>query len=643
MRELLGTPAIRLKGPSVTQALRQMKMRPSPEICVVEMNSISEPRDVLPKYATAAGIAAYLIFLFWGIGTTLYPTLGMPWFSSSDENIIVTEVIRFSGFDFRQDFFDMPGTPLMLIGAAEWRLYYWAPVILHLSSGGIGLFTSQHMQQLFTLMRWNSFLFYLLSAFLLFRIVWRLTDPYSGAAAATLFLFSPAYAKTVYSLRVEPATLCFMLASILVLTESERALRTLWAGVLGGVAAACRLHSITATLPILTILLFEQTWRRDAAYSPRFRRLLAPLGAATFCGSVVLFYSFHYSSGPLHSRYPLAFALLAKACLGVGIFVAGAAGAYNSRKLRPAAVKTITPELVLLTAGIAVGFLAGTPTVLTRYEALLQSLDFYLGPGYRDAAALQLPFHAQLSSYLSFYLKAIVPDILTFALLAAGTGLVIFGYRRRLFLPYLIVGASFFLTKPLTLARAEHHIALWVPFYVVLCAVPIASVFEALRRRSNRYIVLGTGLVMLVLLRTGLRDGPSELLNIGAFHAERVRNIEASRRWIPAHTADGASFMIAFYCFGPEIFETWQRDLGVFLPNARVDGRHYQIWWGNQSALKGRSGYACLTPSDIGYMKQWELRTAGEGIDPLHDGRFVLVQSFGKGPNQVDLLQFDMK
>jgi hypothetical protein len=608
------------------------------------MNSIGAPRLVLPKYATAALVAVYLVFLLCGIGTTFYPALGMPWFSSSDENIVVTEVIRFSGFDFRQDFFGMPGTPLMLIGAAEWRLYYWRAAILHPSSGGIGLFTSQHMQQLFTVMRWNSLLFYLLSALLLFRIVWRLTDPYSGAAAATLLLFSHAYAGTVPSLRVEPATLCFMLASILVLTESERASRALWAGVLGGVAAACRLHSITATLPILTILLFEQTWRRDATYSPRFRRLLAILAAATFCGSVALFCSFRYSSGPLHSLYPLVFGLLARTCLGVGILVAGAAGAYYSRKLRPAVVRTITPELVLLTAGIALGFLAGTPTVLTRYEALLRSLDFYLGPGYRDAAAVHLPFHAQLSSYLSFYLKAIVSEKLPIALLAAGTGLVIFGYRRRLFLPYLIVGASFFVSKPLTLARAEHHISLWIPFYAVLCAVPIAAMFETLRRRSNPYLVPVTGLVTLGLLWTGLRDSHSYLMGVVmARHAERLQNIETSRRWIPAHTADDATFMIAFYCFGPEIFEAWQRDLGVFLPNTRADGRHYQLWWGNQSALRGHSGYACLTPSDIGYMKQWELRTAGEGIDPLHDGRFFLVKSFGHGPNQVDLLQFDMK
>jgi hypothetical protein len=41
-------------------------------------------------------------------------------------------------------------------------------------------------------------------------------------------------------------------------------------------------------------------------------------------------------------------------------------------------------------------------------------------------------------------------------------------------------------------------------------------------------------------------------------------------------------------------------------------------------------------------MKDVELKERGEGIDPLHDNRFHVVQSFGQGPNEIYIARFDL-
>ena len=69
-------------------------------------------------------IAAYLAFVFWHVVSMAWLSLGFPWSSSSDEIVQLAEVIRFANLDFHQRFYDMPGTPLWILGAAEWLIYY---------------------------------------------------------------------------------------------------------------------------------------------------------------------------------------------------------------------------------------------------------------------------------------------------------------------------------------------------------------------------------------------------------------------------------------------------------------------------------------------------------------------------------------
>ena len=67
------------------------------------------------------------------------------------------------------------------------------------------------------------------------------------------------------------------------------------------------------------------------------------------------------------------------------------------------------------------------------------------------------------------------------------------------------------------------------------------------------------------------------------------------------------------------------------------------IWWGERSYLAGRAGYACFTPADTTVMREWELKKAGEGLNPATDPHFVALQTFGEGPYRVQLYRFDLR
>src|SRR5207245_1746325 len=56
-----------------------------------------------------------------------------------------------------------------------------------------------------------------------------------------------------------------------------------------------------------------------------------------------------------------------------------------------------------------------------------------------------------------------------------------------------------------------------------------------------------------------------------------------------------------------------------------------------------RTGYVCMTNTDIDLAARLDQFRPGEGVRPQTDPRFQLVQAFGEGPNQVNLFRFDFR
>lgn len=598
--------------------------------------------DPLKQFGRLA-IAIFLSLTIWHVTRMLRPSLALPWFTSSDENVLIADVIRFSDLDFRQGFFDMPGTPLMLLGAFEWRLYYFFAGLAHSAGAGLNLFTFQHLQSLFTLMRVDNLVFFILSALLLFRIVYKAANEYAGAAAALLLLMNAAYEGTVPLLRVEPIAMCFMLAAILVLSEFKSPVSSFWAGVLCGLGAACRLHSITASLPLLVLLLIFGARASGNEYSRAFARVAAWLAAGALLGSFLALYWFGFRHTALRAAFPFAFALLAKASLAAAFCIAALGGACLFPKTRRYVLRIVTPDVIRLLSGFALGLLFGMPTALRRYDAFLDSVNFYSSAGYADPVVAHLPWSGKVTSLFGFYSPLIFPDTAAMILFAAGTGLILILPRFRRLAPYWIVAGAFFVSKPLDLVRAAHHVALWIPFYAIVCAVPFAALadLQAGKNGLARYVAIPAAILALFWLRFELPDSSDNLRATMAEHLERTRNIESADAWISSQSGKDATVMIAFYCFDSEIFYAWFRGSGIKVPPLDAVGPRQQVWWGNRSALQGRSGLACLCEQDLPAMKV--RRQLGQGLDPLRDPRFHLLQSFGQGLNQIDVLQFDFR
>ena len=254
------------------------------------------PQTLWLSYRTAALSALFLGPLL-GLATYyLEPSLFRSWFFSSDEYVFVAEVIRFLNHDFRQHFFDIPGTPFMFLSAALWALvYHWqAAVGLLPSEVGLQYFTFHHLPALFTMMRGITLVFYLCSIILLFILAAKLTNWVGACVASLVLLVSPTYSYYSSFIRTESMTVCSDSALYCLLTswhrrveESRRlthsSILIVLAGLCAGLAAASRFHSITASLPLLFLLLICDV--KHLAVYPRWLQLSCKYVFA--CGLVV--------------------------------------------------------------------------------------------------------------------------------------------------------------------------------------------------------------------------------------------------------------------------------------------------------------------------------------------------------------------
>ena len=159
---------------------------------------------------------------------TAYPAITFPWYLNTEEFPYIQEILRFVELDFRQQFFDIPGTPLMLLGTIFWSIYYWFSVLVGYAdpSAGIRYFSFEHMQSLYLLMRVLSYCFYILSIVLTYLITRRLTNPVGGLVAASLLALSPIYGLSMLYLRIESTSLGLVLLSVwMILTALEDVLK----------------------------------------------------------------------------------------------------------------------------------------------------------------------------------------------------------------------------------------------------------------------------------------------------------------------------------------------------------------------------------------------------------------------------------
>jgi hypothetical protein len=411
------------------------------------------------------------------------------------------------------------------------------------------------------------------------------------------------------------------------------------AGILIGLAAGSRLHSVTASLPALVILL----WLQKPFAKPDYpawvlkwsKRVLPATWAAAGLG--IIRAQVGLQAVPSARRFVIAAAVAWMATSGAAVFL------YRNGRTRPLIVRLLSPDIIKLGLGCGIGGILGNPTILWQYNYFLGSVQMY--SGYVDQERLDWPFWKNATWYFRHYITVAAPDKVTLVLLCLGTIAILIARDRKV-IPFLAGAALFFFSKPIWLRASFHHLILWLPFFYIVCSYPVGKAFDWLCRRFRHgewvaAAALGLG---LFLCFQSLTPGPRNATADMEGSEKRMQSIQSATNWLHDNAEPKAFVAISYFCFNPDTFYSWLASLEVPVPAGVFDGREYLIWWGHARALQGRTGYACVTPSDLEAIKyRLNIAEPGQGTDPYADTRFRRVMSFGSGPSEVDLFRFDYR
>jgi hypothetical protein len=613
----------------------------------------------LRRPATAVSLL-YLALLIAVSVRYLLTSLSVSWFFSSDEYVFAGEVIRFLNLDVHQRFFDMPGTPFMLLSAILWYAFYAVQTwfVPDLSITDVTGFTYNHLDWFFNLLRSETIFFYAISLVLLFLVARRLMNRAGAFVACLLLMMSPIYASYSSFQRVESMAICLALSAMLVTyrTLERRPQRLdarpswrdpmIFAGILLGVAAATRLHSISASIPLLFLILwFDQRTPRRREY-PRWTLSLAPFLLPSIGVAGVL--CWWWARSEVH-EFPYAGALLTKAGIAIAVAPVALAILYRIRKTRPLLLRVASPAVLKIGLGCLGGFFLSNFTIFPQYRVFLDSMNRYSG-SYIDWQRTTWPLWTNIRWYVDFYFKVFAPNTVVLVLLAASVVCIV-AFRRWIFLPYLILFGEFFVSKPLNLIAAPHHTLLWLPPFAILCALPAAELYSFLARLAAghpkwRFAVPCAMALLIAAISLLLTNGPREASRRMESTQVRLTRISQATDWIKSKTPWNTTIAMSYFCFNPDIFYAWLQSSGVPVPPSVLDRRGFFVWWGTRDQLQGMAGYACVTGGRAALLAdkaRVQTKDPSQLVDFFDDPAARQVAQFGNDANEVDLFRFDFR
>lgn len=647
---------------------------------VVQPNALWEKASLFIEIAFITGLIAYAVGL-------LAKGLVTPWYSSSDEVVYAAEVIKFLDLNFNQNFFDIPGTPFMFLTTILWAGWYG---LLHIAGQvdpavGIKLFTFQHLQDLYFLMRLLVLVFYASSIVLTYVCGKRLTNAIGGCIAALFLAFFFPYAAYSSFIRTESMGITLALTALYLTLDAIAFGKIKYffiAGILSGVATAARFHFALATLPIIIPLYFltrKQTdnhSRKDTnsliadepIYSitsdeniearPRWLAILLSLiGSLFFVGgliTVLLSLNIIQPSFLTHAMLVTAdtksigdltkgLTLMRKLWLLLAILSLAFFIAFRTPKLRDRAQSLLSPAIVLILTGFGVGLVLGTPTFLWRGSYLLRSVQFY--GNWIDYDRQKLSFPAQLIDVYSSYWKVITPTTGIACLLIAG-GILILIRRDRYLYPILFGAILAFVSQPILLPTASYRVAPWLPYLAIVQAYPLAVAYQAITRFNQRYLILqllSFGTIILIgfsVVHDGVKHQSNNIEQIGQ---SKIEAIENTTDWLEKNTGSDEQIFLSYFSFNKAIFYSWMEQQGASVPSKLKGTRKYHIWWGDRTTLQKQLGYMVITQADLAVKADWDKKKSGEGVDPFAEKEFIKVASFAGGGFQFSIFRFDFK
>ena len=498
----------------------------------------------------------------------------------------------------------------------------------------------------------GSFLTGLLGIVLVYLLGSKLTNRAGGCVAAMLIAMCPVYGWTESTIRPEPPVVCLFILSIFCLQRATanaganyQAKWIFLSGLLAGLAAAMRFHSITATLPVLLMILLLEP-AAPPKYPPRWslysKRILGLAIAAAIAGMIGI--QTRMLPGTAAGRmlltwWPKAFDVFFGLCAIMAVLIVVIWSLRFSSRTAWLSERILHPRVFVLLGGAVAGVLAGTPTILWNPRYFFESIQMYT-TSYVDIERMAWPLARHVAWLFGFYMRGIATDWLSLSLIALGAVLIVIRRDRRL-MPFLIGALLFFVSRPLNTAPFQHQMVPWIPLFAVVAGYGPALVYHWLPRvRYSAVLRPASFAGLLIVMACVMEWGPRTTALKADRDQQRLSNIALATDWIHAHAEPEAAVAISYYCFNSDVFFAWLRFLEVPLPPS-PDRRRYLIWWGEHSALTGLKGYACATRRDVDNNRRLDLRTPGEGADPFTQAGFQHAATFGANSSEVDVFRFD--
>lgn len=627
------------------------------------------------KPAIAVGIVLTAILLY-SVTIAAYPTIIYPWYSNTEEFPYIQEIIRFSAGDFRQEFFDIPGTPLMAIGTLLWSSYYWLLSLLGNSdtTQGIRYFSFKHMQELYLLMRIISYLFYILSVVLTYKISARLTNWVGGLVSALMLALSPIYSQTLWHLRIESTSLGFVLLAvwlILLALEHKSYKLYLLSGVMAGLAMATRYPSISAGIPILLFycafyphVFTNQIARRinQVAFGVIVLCVVIGGGQALLVKSGLLAPNFLTDFFFVTSQgdHPKAIAAIQKLWILLLFTIAPASlFLYLIPKTRGFFQHLVHSSAITVSTGFIGGLFLGLPTILWSKEYFLSALEAFSTRNQATQPLMENFFNVvyffmfgalNMSSTTSlppevgiFYL---VWDTILFFI-----GLFLIVFRRIKFFYPIVLVAILGISVQYGKLQTTRHIIAWLPYFLCIIALPVAVFYEKLKlifqNKKIIYRLFPVALLVFVFI-TGYKMSYVNLLSVKTIYHDKIMKIHEMDQWL--NTNLQASDRVFHVCCEPvnqDAILSWMQSSGIKVPKGVQQSERSKIWFGDkETLLAAQQGYIVIgkLSFQIPYIDYYKKIRPESVTDPFNDPTFKLETEVpGEFGNSFIVYSFDFR
>jgi len=618
------------------------------------------------------------LLIIYSVSIVAYPNLFFPWFINTEEFPYIQEILRFTELDFRQQFFDIPGTPLIFIGSVFWTLFYLICIVFGQadSSMGIRYFTFENMQSLYYLMRIISYVFYIISIVLTYKIAQRLTSSLGGLFAALLLALSPIYTLTIQHLRIEPMSLALVLLSIwcvLRAIDNQSYRDYLLSGVFAGLAMAARFPSVLAGLPVAIAYTFVAPQVFDSKKLQAINRFsfLAITSLLMFGGMVSLLFRF----GHLHrnlitdvflltaeGQYPKATQITQNLWLIFLIISVSIFSLYYFPYTRSTVKKLVYSSAAVVISGFCLGLFIGVPTLLWSGNYFLASVENFsnrnqVGQSFIRNFGDFLYFYffgfSEETSLSAFFIPNFTPIqvgiIYTFwqaLLLIIGIFLIVRN-RNKLLYPILL-GAVIGVLSQYGKLQTTRHLIAWLPYFLILMALPVSFLFNwfSITFKSRR-LLKGFAISMFFLCFITTYKVQANLLQVASYESqEKAILLPQMTQWLRQNVGQEKIFHHCCKVVDEETILDWISRNGILIPEGVRETENSIIWFGNREALEEvGKGYIVISldtfqKRSIDYYKKMSPKSV---VDPFNDQSFTLKKIIDGGTgNRYQIYYFDL-